>query len=384
MKKKMFLLALAGVLALGTVACGNSGSGSSASSKASSSNEAVSKSSKSEEMKKMSDFTASGKVLNIGVQSSVISVPVVYAESKGYYKDLGLDVNLIVFPNGAPENEGLAAEQLDVASNGLASVYSMASGLCDWIGESDSGSTTTKIYAHADSPIFDHMGEIEGKDHMYGSFDTLKGLTVLGPTSTVEQWTAFAYFNQFGMENGVDWNYTNMDKSAAAQAVIAGQGDLFVASDLNYCTLMEDAGFKVVAECQDATDMVFNNGYLARKGIIEERYDDVVLFLKATYKAAEELQNDPDTRAEFTYKFYADNGKEVSEEDVREEIELRPYVSIEEMQADNYLLGESMISVGKFFGSIGTIDEVQVEYVSAAVNVNPIQDALGITVKAAK
>ena len=54
------------------------------------------------------------------------------------------------------------------------------------------------------------------------------------------------------------------------------------------------------------------------------------------------------------------------------------------MQADNYLLGESMISVGKFFGSIGTIDEVQVEYVSAAVNVNPIQDALGITVKAAK
>ncbi|MCI5568596.1 MAG: hypothetical protein ACOYBH_06005 [Candidatus Alectryocaccobium sp.] len=90
MKKKMFLWALAGALALGTVACGNSGSGSSASSKASSSNEAASKSSKSEEMKNMSDFTASGKVLNIGVQSSVISVPVVYAESKGYYKDLGL------------------------------------------------------------------------------------------------------------------------------------------------------------------------------------------------------------------------------------------------------------------------------------------------------
>ena len=87
-------------------------------------------------------FTASGKTLNVGVQSNIISIPTVYAEEKGYFDDLGLDVNLIMFPNGSPENEGLAAEQLDVASNGLASVYSTASGLCDWIAESDSGSIT--------------------------------------------------------------------------------------------------------------------------------------------------------------------------------------------------------------------------------------------------
>ena len=68
-------------------------------------------------------FTASGKTLNVGVQSNIISIPTVYAEEKGYFDDLGLDVNLIMFPNGSPENEGLAAEQLDVASNGLASVY---------------------------------------------------------------------------------------------------------------------------------------------------------------------------------------------------------------------------------------------------------------------
>ena len=91
-------------------------------------------------------FTASGKTLNVGVQSNIISIPTVYAEEKGYFDDLGLDVNLIMFPNGSPENEGLAAEQLDVASNGLASVYSTASGLCDWIAESDSGSITAKVY----------------------------------------------------------------------------------------------------------------------------------------------------------------------------------------------------------------------------------------------
>ena len=98
-------------------------------------------------------FTASGKTLNVGVQSNIISIPTVYAEEKGYFDDLGLDVNLIMFPNGSPENEGLAAEQLDVASNGLASVYSTASGLCDWIAESDSGSITAKVYVRSGSPV---------------------------------------------------------------------------------------------------------------------------------------------------------------------------------------------------------------------------------------
>ncbi|MDO4175766.1 MAG: hypothetical protein Q4D42_13490, partial [Eubacteriales bacterium] len=329
------------------------------------------------------DFTSSGETLNVGVQSSVISIPVVYAEEQGYYDDLGLDVNIIVFPTGAPENEGLAAEQLDIASNGLASVYSLASGLCDWIGESDTGSTTVKIYAREDSEIFDHQGEISGKPDMYGSADTLKGMKILGPTSTLEQWAAVAYFSQFGLENGVDYEYTNMDKSAAAQAVIAGEGDLFVASDVNYCTMMENAGFKEVADCQDATDTVFNNGYLARKDIVNSRYDDVVLFLQATYKAAEELQNNPDKRAEFTLNFYNDNGKEATEEDVKEEIELRPYILAEDMQADEYYAGDAMIQVAEFFGSIEVIDEDQIENVPVAINVNPLQDALGITIQSA-
>lgn len=368
--KRLGAALLAGAMMVGLTACGNGG--------ASSEKDSGSASGSAD-----GEFTASGETLNVGVQSSVISVPVVYAEQQGYYDELGLDVNTIVFPNGSPENEGLAAEQLDIASNGLASVYSLASGLCDWIGESDTGSTTVKIYARADSEIFKYQGEIEGKDEMYGSADSLKGVTFLGPTSTLEQWAAVAYCNQFGLENGVDYEYTNMDKSAAAQAVIAGEGDLFVASDVNYCTMMENAGFKEVANCMDATDTVFNNGYLVRKQIVSDRYDDVVLFLKATYKAAEELQNDPEKRAEFTLKFYSDNGKEATEEDVKQEIELRPYILAEDMQTADYSAGDAMIQVAEFFGSIEVIDSTQVENVPLAINVEPLQDALGITISSA-
>lgn len=328
-------------------------------------------------------FTASGETLNVGVQSSIISIPTVYAEEQGYFDELGLDVNLIVFPTGAPENEGLAAEQLDVASNGLASVYSMASGLCDWIAESDCGSITAKIYVRPDSPVLDHKGEIDGKPDMYGSVDSLKGLTVLGPTSTLEQWVAASYFAQFGLTAGVEYEYLNMDKAAAAQAMLTGEGDVFVASDVDYCNMMEDAGMVAVATSMEATDTEFNNGFLARKDILEERYDDVVLFLRGVYKAADELQADPDLRNEFAIKFYSENGKPADEEDVAYETEIRPFFVASDMTEDSYYLGAGMLQVGNFFASIGTIEEDQVQFIEEAINVGPLQDALGITVQAA-
>lgn len=328
-------------------------------------------------------FTASGETLNVGVQSNIISIPTVYAEEQGYFDELGLDVNLIIFPNGSPENEGLAAEQLDVASNGLASVYSMASGLCDWIAESDSGSVTVQIYVRPDSPVLDHKGEIDGKPDMYGSADTLRGLTVLGPTSTMEQWVAASYFSQFGLTAGTDYEYLNMDRAAAAQAILTGEGDVFVATDVDYCNMMEENGMVSVADCMEATDTEFYNGFLARKDILEDRYDDVVLFLQAMYKAAEELQANPDLRNEFALEFYSENGKPADADDVAYETEIRPFLVPDDFTASDYYLGSGTLQVGSFFASIGTIEEDQVQFIEEAINVGPLQDALGITVQAA-
>lgn len=328
-------------------------------------------------------FTASGETLNVGVQTNIISVPTVYAEEKGYFDELGLDVNLIVFPTGAPENEGLAAEQLDVASNGLASVYPMASGLCDWIGESDCGSSTVKIYAREGSPILEHKGEIEGKPEMYGSVDTLRGARVLGPTSTMEHWAAASYFNQFGLVSGVDYEYLNMDRAAAAQAIFAGEGDIFVATDVDYCKLMEENGMVEIANCEQATGTDYNNGFLARKDVIENRYDDVVLFLRGMYKAAEELEANPELRYEFSLKYYSENGKPADEDDVKLEAELRPFLTPDDFTAPDFELGSGALKVGSFFASIGTLEEDQTPLIEEAINVGPLQDAFGITVNAA-
>ena len=371
---KFFAMSLAVVMLLTLAACGGSGK-----TKAPEKSETPVESS---EPSGERTFTASGETLNVGVQSNIISIPTVYAYEHGYYEELGLDVNLIMFPNGSPENEGLAAEQLDLASNGLASVYSMASGLCDWIGESDSGSSTLSIYMRPDCDALNYKGEIQGKPNMYGSAESLKGLRVLGPTSTMEQWAAASYFSQFGLEAGADYEYLNMDRAAAAQAVLTGEGDVFVATDVDYANMMEQGGFVKVADCMDATGTNFNTGFLVRKDILAERYDDVVLFLRAMYKAAEELQ-DPAVRNEFAYKYYSENGKPATPEDVAFETEIRPFLTAEDLAGSDFYLGSGALQVGEFFASIGTIEEDQVAIIEEAINPAPMRDAFGTDVKGA-
>ena len=328
-------------------------------------------------------LTPSGKTLVVGVQSSIISVPTVYAEEKGYFDELGLDVELVIFPNGSPENEGLAAEQLDIASNGLASVFSMASGLCAWVAETDTIGDSTWIFARPDDPVFEHKGELANRPEMYGSADTLKGKSILGATSTISHHMVAAYMAQFGLESGTDYEFLNMDNSAAVQAFLAGEGDMIGTADFNFVEQLEKGGAKKVASYQDATGGEFLNGILARYDVLEERRDDVVLFLQGMYRAAEELQNDPEMRKEYCLKFYNDNGKSASEEAVAQEVASRVYVTPEYMKSDDYVLGYGMVGTGEFFASIGTIEDDQAENVKTAIDGSLIQDALGISVKAA-
>ncbi len=328
-------------------------------------------------------LTPSGKKLVVGVQSSIISVPTVYAEEKGYFDELGLDVEIVIFPNGSPQNEGLAAEQLDIASNGLASVFSMASGLCAWVAETDTIGESTWLIARPDNPVFDYIGEIADHPEMYGNANVLRGQKILGPTSTIQQHMAAAYMDQFGLEAGTDYEFLNMDNAAAAQAFLAGEGDMIGVSDFSFLDQMEKAGMKKVASYQDATGGEFLNGILARYDVLAERRDDVLLFLQGMYRASEELQKNPDIRKEFSMQYYNDNGKSTSEDAIEQEIASRSYVTSEYMASDNYVLGYGMVGTGDFFASIGTIEEEQAENVRAAIDGSLIEDALGIRVHTA-
>ena len=68
---------------------------------------------------------------------------------------------------------------------------------------------------------------------------------------------------------------------------------------------------------------------------------------------------------------------------MKTETEIRPFIVPSDYESTEYALGSGLLQVGNFFASIGTIEEDQVANIESAINVNPLQDALGIKVKAA-
>lgn len=69
----------------------------------------------------------------------------------GYFEELGLNVEFYQFANGAGINEALAAKEVDVGVSGLAMIFSLASGTCKMIGESQV-SSAMGVYVRPDSP----------------------------------------------------------------------------------------------------------------------------------------------------------------------------------------------------------------------------------------
>lgn len=206
------------------------------------------------------------KTLNVGTMALTCGIPVLYAEEKGYFKDAGLDVNIEIFATGAPINEAIAADQIDIAVSGFASVYSLANANCTWLADVN----TTKV---------------------------------------------------------------------------------------NMC-----------------------DGCFARNKVVEERSEEVQLFVDCLVKAMDELQDD-DLRSEYTRKVYDDNAITCTNNDLAHEIEDRDYVGTEAMKADGYKLGEAWVSITDFLVSAEKITADNAPNVAASINPAYVSKTTGIDIK---
>src|SRR5690554_3150064 len=156
------------------------------------------------------------KTLKVGMMPFGGNVPAKYAFDQGWFDDSGLDIEFYMFANGAGINEALAARQIDMGVSGLAMVFSLASGTCTWVAESNT-SSGMGIYVRPDSKVLTVKGQIEGKPNMYGSAETIKGLKVLGQLGTSSQYNVIRYIQQFGL-NESDITFINIGLGTDLQA----------------------------------------------------------------------------------------------------------------------------------------------------------------------
>lgn len=321
------------------------------------------------------------ETLKVGMMPFGGNVPAQYAYDHGYFTDLGLNIEFYQFANGAGINEALAAKQVDVGVSGLAMIFSLASGTCKMLAETNS-SGGMGIYVRQDSPVLQHKGEVAGKPDMYGSADTIRGLKILGQLGTSSQYNVIGWVKQFGLtENDVE--LVNIDLGTDLTAFQSGEGDAIAASR-PYSFKLEAEGYVCAASFKDATDTTLFDVIVARNEIADSRRDELVLFLQAYNKALEEIAANDDLRFTESMNYFKAQGRNYSEDDMRCEMKVNQYVNIAFMQQADYSFGKAMINIGNFYSAGGKIEPANLPNVAASFDATMLQEALGITFQVAK
>lgn len=223
--KKALALVFSAIMALSLAACG----GASSSTAAASSNADGGTKTEAKSYDK----------LIVGTMPLTVGVQVQYAMDKDYFEDAGLNVEIEYFATGAPINEAIAANEIDIACSGFASVYSLANAGCVWLADVNT-TGGMGVYARADSALAAAGNTLTDNKNIIGSADTLKGLQVLEPLGTAVQYMAECYADKFGLTPN-DINQVNMEFASAYQAFQTGEGDL-AAMNPPYSYQMDEEG----------------------------------------------------------------------------------------------------------------------------------------------
>lgn len=312
------------------------------------------------------------KVLNVGTMALTCGIPVLYAQEQGYFQDAGLDVNLQLFATGAPINEAVAANQLDIAVSGFASVYSLANADCSWLADVNT-TGGMGLFVRSDSKL----AAAAKTNGMIGDADLIRGMQVLEPLGTAVQYMTESYAAAFQLTPS-DLNQVNMEFASAYQAFTTGEGDAMAANP-PYSYQLADAGYVELCTFEAATGVNMCDGCFARNDVIKKRSDEVQLFVNCLLKAMDALQ-DNDLRSDYTRQVYDTNAISCTDEALAHEIADRIYVGTKQVSAADYKLGAAWVAITDFLVSAEKITSDNAPNVAASINTDYISKAAGVTV----
>lgn len=325
-----------------------------------------------------SESTPTGEKLVVGMMPYTVNVPAQYAYEQGWFKDAGLDVEFVMFANGTPMNESLAAKQVDIGVAGTAAVFSLTNGISTLVYESNTAGGMG-LYVRADSPIAKVSGQIADLPEVLGSAETIRGIKVLGSLGTVSQYTTIKYAEMFGVKEN-EFEQIHMEFAQALQAFLAGEGDA-ISVPPPFSFQAEEAGAVRAVSFEQASGLTMKDGIIVRNDVLANRRADVIEFVKVYEKACEALVNDPQLRHDFSIKFFGENGFEYDDKLMDQEASVRDYIDINYMKQDGYVFGDSYTALAEFFCSAGKIEEELLVNLKTCFDASIIKDAFGVDLK---
>ncbi|WP_066172560.1 ABC transporter substrate-binding protein [Bacillus marinisedimentorum] len=243
------------------------------------------------------------------------AAPLVIAQEKGYFKEAGINVNLVKFNSGPPEFQAMAAGDIDIAYIGPGATFLSAQGQGDIIAV-DSLNTGDMVLATKKS------GVKEVKD--------LEGKTVGVPKGTSGDMVLSLALENAGVDPG-KVNMVNMEVAGVVSAFIAEKVDAVAIWSPYTNEIVKQVGEENIVKLADNTDFfpdyVFPQSWVVSPKYLKENEDSVTKFLEAWTKANDFRHENIEETVKMTAEFTG-----IDEESLTVQVGTTEFLSSKEIQ----------------------------------------------------
>lgn len=295
-----------------------------------------------------------------------------YAKEKGWDKQEGLDIEMLLFSSGMAQLNALPAGEWVLAGTGA--VPGMMAALrynAYVVGIGNDESFTNAVLVRPDSPIYKTKGYNKDYPEVYGHPDDVRGKTFLITTMSSPHFTLSHWLRVLGLKES-DVIIKNMDQAQALAAFDSGIGD-GVSLWAPHMYVGQDKGWKVVGtpnSCKEGLPIVL----IADKKYADANPETVAKFLRIYMRAVNMLQKEtPEALAPEYRRFFLEwIGKEFTVEMSALDLSTHPVFNIDEQIAlfdtskGQSTAGRWMDQLSIFFAKIGRITPAELKKVEGS------------------
>ncbi|MCL6592528.1 MAG: ABC transporter substrate-binding protein [Alicyclobacillus sp.] len=213
--------------------------------------------------------------------------PIYVAQEKGYFKQLGLDVQVTAYNGGSISQGALASGAEDM-------IHFSPSGVALAVSKG----VKEKMIA-ADQLTPSGWAVVVKKDSPYKSPKDLNGKTI-GITSTG---SSTDFYARWMLQNyGIQAKIVPLGNSGLVPALESGKVDAFVASPEQYVNVVSSHKAEPILDLGKALPPSVADGIVAAQGFLDQHPDAVQRYLEGYFEALKYMQTHPDYTVPFLEK----------------------------------------------------------------------------------
>jgi NitT/TauT family transport system substrate-binding protein len=312
-------------------------------------------------------------VLRVAVMPFYISAPIGFIIDNEMDIANGFRIEPVMFPTGAPMNEAIASDAFDVATIGGAFVFGVANSGNRVIANHIDGTGGNEIWAFSDNPMTDVRGHNPDFPEILGSPETVSGLQVALTMGTTSQFLINHWMDAIGVVD-TDIQMVHMDFAQTFQAFQAGQVDV-AALVSPYCFQTNPDTMVRVADLKQLNQSLYEVIVVTDRSYNRDEIREILpTFLRVLFEANDIMEADENLKFQAVRDWYDANGTSATDEEIRFEMELKPFITTE--VARNSTMGGFEVAFAEFMVLQEMLEPDRVEVVRNNVTSVFLDEAL--------